>query len=32
MENNKPKKAVGLMIVSGGIIVMGIIGLFFDLI
>jgi len=29
--NSKPKKDVGLMIVSGGIIIMGIIGMFFDL-
>jgi len=31
-KNSKPKKDLGLMIVSGGIIMIGIIGLFFDFI
>ncbi len=30
-ENKKYEKDLGLMIVSGGIILMGVIGLFFDL-
>ncbi|NER17910.1 hypothetical protein [Spongiivirga citrea] len=29
--NNRPKKDIGLMIASGGIIIIGIVGMFFDL-